>query len=162
MGRPLLAPLAKNTFNLAPGEMERIPFGQMLQGKGFIFLCSRLFIRFESRKSHSFKVECLFGSEGGQTVIRPDDWPEEGFTFPDNDSQRCSSANCYKKDVVYVLSKAQIKSLMALSSNCTQTVTNTCNINALTGFSSWIGSNGIANSFWHGNKNSGKFQFFLQ
>ena len=37
MGRPLLAPLAKNTFNLAPGEMERIPFGQMLQGKGINF-----------------------------------------------------------------------------------------------------------------------------
>ena len=102
-------------------------------------------------------MECLFGSVGGETVIRPDDWPEGGFTFPENESQRCSKANCYKKDVAYVPSKAQIKSLMALSSNCTQTVTNTCNFNALTGLSSWIGLNGTENSYWHGNKNSGKF-----
>ena len=99
----------------------------------------------------------MFGFDGGLTLIRPADWSEEGYIFPEDNSQRCSSANCYKKDVAYVPSKTQIKSLMALSSNCTQKVTHTCNINALTGVSSWIGSNGTVNSYWHGNKNSGKF-----
>ena len=111
--------------------------------------------------SHSFKVKCLFGSEGGQTVIYPSFWPEDGFTFPENESQRCSKANCYKKDVVYVPSKAQIKSLTAMSSNCTQKVTHTCNFNALTGLSSWIGSNGTVNSYWSGNRESGTFHFFM-
>ena len=37
MGQPLLAPLAKNTFNLAPGEMERTPFDLIFQGMGFNF-----------------------------------------------------------------------------------------------------------------------------
>ena len=103
-------------------------------------------------------MECVFGTDGGQTVIHPVDWPEQGFTFPENESRRCSKANCYKKEVVYAPSEAEIKSLMVLSSNCTQTITNTCNFNALTGLSSWIGSNGTANSYWHGNQNSGKFQ----
>ena len=112
-------------------------------------------------ESHSFKVKCVFGTEGGQTVIHPVDWPEQGFTFPENESQRCSKANCYQKEVAYVPSKAQIKSLIALSSNCTQTVTHTCNFNALSGLSSWIGFNETVNSYWHGNKTSGKFQLTL-
>ena len=106
-------------------------------------------------------MECLFGLEGAQTIVHPADWPEEGFTFPENESQRCSSANCYKKEVDYVPSKAQIKSLMALSANCTQKVIHTCNINALTSLSSWIGSNGAANSYWHGNRNSGNSQILF-
>ena len=97
----------------------------------------------------------MFGSEGALTVIHPADWPEEGFTFPANESQRCSSANCYQKEVSYVPSKAEIKSLMALSLHCTQSVTHTCNFNALSGLSSWIGSNETINSYWHGNRNSG-------
>ena len=111
-------------------------------------------------QSHSFKVECLFGSNGAQTVVHPIDWPEEGFIVPENEHQRCLSPNCYKKEVAYTPSKTQIKSLMALSTNCTQTVTHTCNINELTGVSSWIGSNGTENSYWHGDRNSGKFQPF--
>ena len=108
-------------------------------------------------------MECLFGIEGSQTIINPIDWPEEGFTFPENESQRCSKANCYKKEVSYryVPSKIQIRSLMAVSSSCWQKVTHTCNFNALSGFSSWIGSNGTSNSYWHGNKNSGNFKFFV-
>ena len=112
------------------------------------------------KESHSFKVECLFSSEGGQTVVYPINWPEEGFTFPGNESERCSQAFCHKKEVEYVPSKIQMKSLMALSSNCTQKVSHRCNINALTGYSSWIDSNGTANSYWHGNRNSGSLQFF--
>ena len=108
--------------------------------------------------SHSFKVECLFGADGAQTLIHPVDWPEKGFIFPANESQRCSTANCYKKEVAYVPFKTQIKSLMALSSDCTQKVTHTCNANGLTGVSSWIDSNGTTNSYWHGYRNSGNFQ----
>lgn len=106
-------------------------------------------------------MDCLFGSEGGQTLIHPVGWPEKGFIFPENESQRCSSANCYMKEVAYTPSKAQIKALLALSSNCTQQVTNTCNVNGLTGVSSWIDSNGTANSYWHGDRNSGNFQLFV-
>lgn len=50
-----------------------------------------------------------------------------------------------------------LKSLMALSSNCTQAIRHKCQINGLTGFSSWLGADGIQNSYWHGDKNSGKF-----
>ena len=105
-------------------------------------------------------MECLFGSEGGQTVVYPIDWPEEGFNFPENESERCSEAHCHKKEVAYAPSKIQIQSVMGLSSNCTQKVSHTCNFNALTGVSSWIGSNSTANSYWHGNRNSVKFKFF--
>ena len=109
-------------------------------------------------------MECVFGTEGGQTVIHPVDWPDQGFIFPENETQRCSAANCYKKEIAYVPSKIQLKSLMALSSTCHQKVSHMCNFNALTGLSSWIGSNGTANSYWHGNQiqaNSGRFQFFV-
>jgi len=105
-------------------------------------------------------VECIFGFEGAQTIVHPADWPDEGFIYPENESQRCISANCYKKEVDYVPSKAQIKSLMALSSNCTQQVIHTCDVNGLTGDSSWIDSNGTANYYWHGNRNSGKSQIY--
>ena len=104
-------------------------------------------------------MECLFGNEGGQTIVYPLDWPEEGFTFPDNESQRCSKPNCYKKEVAYVPSRSQIMALVALSSNCTQKVTHVCEVNGLTGVSSWIDSNGTANSYWHGDRQSGRFQF---
>ena len=111
-------------------------------------------------KSRSFEVECLFGSEGVETAVYPSDWPEEGFTFPEEESQRCSKANCFKKEVSYVPSKTQIKALVSLSSNCSQKVTHVCNINGLSGLSSWIDANGTSNSYWHGNQTSGNFQFF--
>ena len=107
-------------------------------------------------------MECLFGSEGGQTVIPPSDQLKEGFIFPENEQQRCSKPNCFKKEIEYAPTKDQIKSLMALSSDCSQKITHTCNFNGLTGISSWIDSNGNANSYWHGNRNSGKsHQFYF-
>ena len=112
------------------------------------------------KQSHSFKVECSFESDGGQTVVHPSDWPKGGFTFPEEENRRCSKANCYKKEVSYVPSKTQIKALVSLSSNCSQKVSHNCYFNGLTGLSSWIDSNGTPNSYWHGNKTSGKFQFF--
>ena len=112
------------------------------------------------KQRHSFKVECLFGSDGADTAVDPSDWPEGGFSFPENESQRCTKANCYSKDVSYVPSKTQIKALVSLSSNCSQKVSHICNFNALTGLSSWIDSNGTSNSYWHGNKTSGKCPFF--
>ena len=111
--------------------------------------------------SRSFKVECLFGSAGGLTVIHPTDHPEEGFTFPENESQRCSKANCFKKQIEYGPSIDQIRTLVALSTNCRQKVTHNCSFNGLSSLSSWIGSNGTANSYWHGNRNSGPFQLSL-
>ena len=102
----------------------------------------------------------MFGSEGAETAVYPFDWPEEGFTFPEEKSQRCSKANCFKKEVSYVPSKTQIKALVSLSSNCSQKVTHVCNINGLSGLSSWIDANGTSNSYWHGNQTSGNFQFF--
>ena len=81
------------------------------------------------KQSRSFKVVCLFGSESAETAVHPSDWSKGGFTFPENESQRCIEANCYKKDVSYVPSKTQIKALVSLSSNCTQKVIHVCNIN---------------------------------
>lgn len=111
--------------------------------------------------SRSFKVECLFGSAAGHTVIHPTDYPEGGFTFPENESQRCSEANCFRKQIEYGPSKNQIGTLIALSVSCTQKVTHNCNINGLSGISSWIGSNGVSNSYWHGHRNSGTFQLLV-
>ena len=110
------------------------------------------------KQSHSFKVECIFVFEGGLTVIHPTDHPDGGLTFPENESQRCSKPNCFKKQIQYEPSKDQIKTLIALSTDCTQKVTHICSFNGLSGLSSWIGSNGISNSYWHGNQNSGNFQ----
>lgn len=126
-----LAQHANNILSLAPDKMGRIPYDQIYQGTRLhLFLKLKLIeIFLDLRKSHSFEVECLFGSEGGQTVVYPIDWPEEGFTFPENESETCSEANCHKKEVAYVPSKIQIKSLMALSFNCTQKVSHRCNIN---------------------------------
>ena len=104
-------------------------------------------------------MECIFGPEGALTIVHPDGWPEEGYTFPENESQRCTKANCYTKEVSYVPSKDQIKALVSLSSNCSQKVTHVCNINGLSGLSSWIDANETANSYWHGNRTSGNFQF---
>ena len=163
MERRLLAQRANNILSLVLDEMGRTQFDRIYLGTRL-----RLFFKFtlvetvlNLRESHSFEVECLFGSDGGQTVVNPIDWPEEGFTYPENESDRCSEANCHEKEIAYAPSKIQIKSLMALSCNCTQTVSHRCNINALTGYSSWIGSNGTANSYWHGARNSGRFQFFI-
>jgi len=102
----------------------------------------------------------LFGSEGAETAVFPSDWPEGGFTFPEEESQRCTTANCHKKDVAYVPSKTQIKALVSLSSNWFQKVIHVCNFNALTGVSSWIDANGTSNSYWHGNRTSGNSHFF--
>ena len=102
-------------------------------------------------------MKCIFGFKGGLTVIYPTDHNKEGITFPENESQRCSEANCFKKQIQYSPSKDQIKKLIALSTNCTQKVTLNCNFNGLSGLSSWIGVNGTANSYWHGNRNSGTF-----
>ena len=103
------------------------------------------------------KVECRFDFGGGLTVIYPTDHPEGGFTFPENENQRCLEANCFKKQIEYGPSKDQIRSLIALSSNCTQKVTHNCNFNGLSDLSSWIGLNGTINSYWHGNRNTGPF-----
>ena len=101
-------------------------------------------------------MECLFGSDGAQTLLHPSECPERGFIFPANESQRCSKANCYKKEISYVPSKPQIMALVSLSSQCSQKVTHLCNLNGLTGLSSWIDANGNSNSYWHGNRDKGK------
>ena len=110
------------------------------------------------KKRPSFKVECLFGYDGAQTVIHPSEIPKDGFIFPPEKSpeKRCAKANCYKKGISYVPSKAQIMALVSLSTECTQKVIHTCNFIMLTGFSSWIDANGNSNTYWHGDRNSGK------
>jgi len=109
---PLLVQRAKNILNVALDKMERILSGRIYQGtrfKQFLYriFCLKTFLNLI--QSRSFKVECLFGSEGAQTAVLPSDWPESEFTFPENESQRCTKANCYKKDVAYAPSKTQIK-----------------------------------------------------
>ena len=158
---PLLVQRAKNISNVAIGEMEHILSGRIYQGKRFNFKQHILILTFLNLKqSRSFKVECFFGTEGAQTAVHPSDWSVGGFTFPENESQRCIKANCYKKEIAYAPSKDQIKALVSLSTNCSQKVTHVCNMNGLSGLSSWIDAIGTANSYWHGNRTSGNSHFF--
>ena len=87
----------------------------------------------------------------GKTIIRPSDWTADGFTFPANESERCVAPYCHSKSVEYNASKDQISALTDLSVECHQEINHECNLNALTGYSSWTDRNGHVNHYWHGN-----------
>ena len=87
----------------------------------------------------------------GKTIIRPTDWTADGFAFPANESERCAEPYCHSKSVEYGASKDQISALTDLSVDCHQEIQHECNLNALTGYSSWTDRNGQVNHYWHGN-----------
>ena len=98
----------------------------------------------------SFPVECDFSTNKGITKVFPLDWPSEGFVFPPNKENRCLEPNCYNKSISYHPNKFQLQSLQSLSDSCNQSIEHHCNINMLTGFSSWVDSLGTVHEFWHG------------
>ena len=44
---------------------------------------------------HAFEVECEFNESQGLTILRPMEWNENGFTFPETEDKRCSEPNCF-------------------------------------------------------------------
>ena len=58
---------------------------------------------------HSFEVICEFTKNAGYTIIKPENWPRNGFTFPEKSESRCTDPNCYHKKIEYGASKDQIK-----------------------------------------------------
>ena len=57
----------------------------------------------------SFEVICEFTENSGYTIIKPENWPKNGFTFPERSESRCTDPNCYNKKIEYGASKDQIK-----------------------------------------------------
>ena len=58
---------------------------------------------------HAFEVECQFNETQGLTVLKPNEWNENGFTFPPTEDQRCSEANCFTHSFEYSASYQQIQ-----------------------------------------------------
>ena len=58
---------------------------------------------------HSFEVICEFTQSGGYTIIKPENWPENGFTFPEKTENRCTDPECYQKKIEYGATTDQIK-----------------------------------------------------
>ena len=58
---------------------------------------------------HAFEVECEFNESQGLTILRPMEWNQNGFTFPETEDQRCSEANCFTHSFEYSASNQQIE-----------------------------------------------------
>ena len=58
---------------------------------------------------HAFEVECQFTAEEGRTLLKPEDWRQEGFTFPKTEEERCTDPNCFSHDFKYPASPDQLK-----------------------------------------------------
>ena len=119
---------------------------------------------------HSFDVICEFTEHAGFTIIKPENWPKNGYTFPEKSESRCIDPNCYHKKIEYGVGKDQIKvhyqsiqdirlsfcfkALIGLSTICEQKIIHKCSFNILTGYSSWTGIDGDINNYWHGDEHS--------
>ena len=122
-------------------------------------------------EQHAFAVECEFNENQGTTILKPNQWKPEGFTFPPTEDERCSGANCFTHNFEYSASNDQIKerfkiellhqtfilafqikysisikALADISTNCSQSIDHTCTVNPLTKYSSWISRDGVVNS----------------
>ena len=60
-------------------------------------------------EEHAFDVDCEFNENQGITILKPDQWKQEGFTFPPTEDQRCKEANCFTHNFEYSASTDQIK-----------------------------------------------------
>ena len=103
---------------------------------------------------HAFNVECEFTESEGRTVLKSEDWKEEGFIFPKSQEERCSEPNCFTHSFNYSASNDQIKALIDQSVTCKQKVKHVCSTNGLTNLSSWTGRNGVKHTYWSGDRNS--------
>ena len=103
---------------------------------------------------HAFNVECEFTESEGRTVLKSEDWKEEGYIFPKSQEERCSEANCFNHSFQYSASNDQIKALIDQSVACKQKIKHVCSTNGLTNLSSWTGRNGVNHTYWSGDKNA--------
>ena len=58
--------------------------------------------------SPSFEVECEFTEEDGFTVLKPEDWSEDGFNYPKTEDERCTDPNCFSHSFRYDISSDQL------------------------------------------------------
>ena len=107
-----------------------------------------------SEELHAFDVECEFTESDGRTVLKSEDWKEEGFIFPKSQEERCSEPNCFTHSFKYPASNDQIKALIDQSVTCKQKVKHVCSTNGLTNLSSWTGRNGVKHTYWSENRNA--------
>ena len=103
---------------------------------------------------HAFQVECTFTESEGETVLKWEDWNDEGFIFPKSEQVRCKDPNCFTHTYQYSASNDQLDALIKQSVTCKQKVKHVCSSNGLTNLSSWTGRNGVNNSYWSGDRNA--------
>ena len=70
-----------------------------------------------SKDLHAFEVECEFTDEEGRTVLKPEDWRQEGFTFPKTENERCTDPNCFSHIFKYAASSDQLEVWNRLCNN---------------------------------------------
>ena len=58
---------------------------------------------------NAFDVECEFGKSEGLTILKPNEWNKDGFTFPPTEDKRCTEANCFTHSFKYPASNGQIE-----------------------------------------------------
>ena len=58
---------------------------------------------------HAFSVDCVFTEFEGITLLKPENWSEEGFTFPATPEERCTDPNCFSHIVKYSATNNQVE-----------------------------------------------------
>lgn len=97
-----------------------------------------------------FNVTCRFHGRVGTTVISHDHQEVRNTSNP-MELGGCFDAGCYTDDIKYDLDLEQIYSLVKLSLECKQVITNNCTNSKLTGMAWWGDRNGENHTYWHGN-----------
>ena len=54
-------------------------------------------------------MECEFYDKEGRTVLKPEDWRQEGFIFPKTEEERCTDPNCFSHAFKYSASADQLE-----------------------------------------------------
>ena len=54
-------------------------------------------------------VHPKFTADEGASVLQPEDWRKEGFTFPKTEEERCTDPNCFSHAFKYSASSDQLK-----------------------------------------------------
>ena len=92
-------------------------------------------------------MDCVFTDFEGTTVLKSDNWREEGFIFPKTEEDRCTDPNCFSHTFRYAASNEQLKALIEQSLTCKQKVKHVCSTNGLTNLASWTGRNEVLHSY---------------
>lgn len=102
------------------------------------------------------KVECQFYGEIGATIIKHYHSVEQTITSEIGTLNGCSEPGCFSDNITYASTSEQIDAVIFLAKDCTQEIIFKCSYNQLTGYSWWIGRDGIGNTYWHGNSSQGE------